>query len=382
MNSCKIGCPKLGRKAHLKALNSIILAIFILCGQSFKAPAPAGASDRPLKVGFIMVGPVADLGWNYAHDQGRKFLEGSLKGKVKTTFAENIPESGEVERVMEKMIAQGNRLIFATSYGYLEPGLRVAARHPEVIIMQCQRSTPPSAKNFGTYFANQYDPTYIVGVMAGRLTRTNKLGYVGGYPVPAVLSCLNAFTLGARSVNQKVKVQVVWINSWSDPPTEAEATKGLIESGVDVVASQLSSGVTTAQTAEKNGALSVGCNAELASLAPKGWISGNCWNWGPLYVKLAQEVMDHSWKPGDRMYSMKDGYVGLSSFGTVVSPKLRKEALTLKQQIENGKVIIFKGPLKDRDGKERVKAGDVADAKALREMNWVVDGVSGSLPKK
>ncbi len=261
---------------------AILLAIALVFLQwSASSAKSAEAMVAPLKIGFLMVGPINDLGWDYSHEQGVRYLESTLKDKVQTIIAVNVPESAEVERVMEKMIAQGARLIFTTSYGFLEPALRVAARHPDVVVMQCARSSPPSAKNVGTYFANQFAPMYVAGVVAGRISKTGKLGYVGGHPIPEILTCVNAFILGARRVNPRARLAVVWTGSWVDPATEAEATKGLIESGADVISSQANSSAIIVKTTEKNGAYSVGTEVNLSNLAAKGWLTGQTWNWGP-----------------------------------------------------------------------------------------------------
>ena len=336
----------------------------------------------PLKVGLLLSGPVADLGWNSTHDQARKFLEKELQGKVQTTVAEKIPESAEAERVMEKMIAQGVRLIFAASYGYGEPVLRVAARHPEVIIMQCERDIPTSFKNVGSYFVDANGPLYITGVVAGRLTKSGKIGCIAAHPISVVLSTFNSFALGVQRVNPKARIQIVWTNCWNDPTIESEATKGLIDSGVDVVFSEMSSAMTIVQTAAKNGIHSAGCCLDLEHVAPKSWLTGQNFNWGPLYVKTAQAVINHTWKPGNNYYGMKEGYSQLSKFGTDVPESVKKEAMLVKQNIDSGKIIIFKGPLKDQNGRERVKAGTTLDTKALTEMNWIVEGVQGPMPKQ
>ena len=226
-------------------------AIWFLIGLFFLSSTQIFASTQPevpLKIAFILEGRANDYGWNYAHNQGRLYLEKEMSGKIKTTVIENIPESAEVERVMEKLIAQGNKLLFATSYGYLEPALRVAARHPEIIIMQCQRYVPKSFKNAGTYYVRQHDPCYPIGIVAGRMTKTNKIGYIGGHAVPILVASLNALTLGAKSVNPKVKVHAIWLNTWADAALEVEATKGLIDSGVDVIASELDSSLITVKT--------------------------------------------------------------------------------------------------------------------------------------
>jgi basic membrane protein A and related proteins len=369
---------------RLRNLNlALILVLFALAVIIEPANVLASASDKaPLKVGFITVGPVTDWGYNYAHDQGRKYMETATPKQVETSIVEKIPESAEVERVMEKMIANGTRLIFPTSYGYLEPTLRVASRHPDVIFESAGRTVSPGVKNVGTYFAKQYEPMYVAGVVAGRMTKKNELGFVAAHPVPQVLQNINAFTLGVRSVNPKAKVHVIWTNSWSDAPTEAEASKGLIESGVDVLTMHLDSPITVVQTAEKYGIMSVGYHADLKKFAPKGWLTGEMWNWGPLYVKIAESVRNGTWKSANDRYGMKEGYAKLSSFGPSVPAKVQAEALATKRKIENGDYLVFQGPLKDRDGKELLAAGKRPDSNLIENMNWLVVGVEGPLPKK
>jgi basic membrane protein A len=359
-------------------LFSFLLALLV-SGVGLCADQQATA---PLKVGFVMTGAANDLGWNYTHELGRKFLETTLKGKVQTTLAEKVPESAEAERVMEKMIAQGTKLIFATAYGYLEPAERVAARHPDVTIMQCQRSCSKPQKNVGAYFVDPNDPLYVAGVVAGRTTKTGHIGCVAPHPVAIVLTTFNAFALGVHRVNPKAKIQIVWTGSWFDAPLEAEATKGSIDSGADVIFSEMSSALTIVQTAAKNGAHSAGCCVDLKNSAPKSWLTGQCFHWGPLYVKLVESVINHSWKPGDEYYGMKGGYSELSAFGDDVSPKVKLEALDIKRKIESGDIVVFRGPLKDQSGKERVKAGQVLTLKDLANVNWLVQGVDGAIPQK
>ncbi len=364
----------------LSYLIPVILSLLSVLLYTTATPAAVN-NTKPLKVGFITVGPVTDWGYNYAHDQGRKFMEKSMPGQIETTIVEKIPENSDVERVMEKMIANGTKLIFATSYGYLEPTMRVAARHPDVIFESTGRNIPDGIKNIGSYFAKQYQPMYVCGIVAGRMTRANSLGFVAAHPVPQVLQNINAFTLGARSINPAVRVHVIWINSWSDPPTEAEAAKGLIESGADVLTMHLDSPLTVVQTAEKYGAMSVGYHAPLRPFAPKGWLTGEMWHWGPLYAKIAQSVIDGTWKPGNPRYEMKDGYTKLAPFGTIVPAKVCKEALSMQKKIEEKKFVVFQGPLKDREGKERVPAGKLPSYDLIENMNWFVPGVEGPLPK-
>ncbi len=360
----------------------VVLTLALLIWSFCPVIANSEIKKEPLKIGFILVGRGNDMGWNYAHNQGRLFLEKAMAGKVTTTVIENVPESAEVERVIEKLIAQGNKLIFTTSYGYLEPALRAAARHPDVIVMQCQRCVPPSVTNVGTFFVRQYESYYALGVVAGKVTKKNKLGFIGGHPVPILIAALNAFTLGAKSVNPTIVVRAVWLNTWEDGTLEAEATKGLIDLGADVIASELDSSMTTVKTCEANGVYSIGFGADLQKLAPKSWLNGQGFNWGPLYIKIAQSVIDHTWKAGNYLYSIKDGYVGLLSYGKSVPVDVSNEANKVVREIGSGKLLIFKGPLKDRDGNLKVKQGKVLTDKDLSGMNWAVAGVEGSIAKK
>jgi basic membrane protein A len=223
---------------------------------------------------------------------------------------------------------------------------------------------------------------YIAGIVAGKMTKSNKLGILGGHPTPPVMQLANAFILGARSVNPKATLKVVWINSWSDPPMEAESVKGLKEAGVDVITQGLDSNSTMVHNAESLGMYSVGNYVDAHQMAPKGWLTGGCLNWGPLYVKVAKSVLDHSWKPQTLVTSMKDEAIKLSTIGSVVPPAVRKQALALEADIKSGRFIVFQGPIKDRDGKVRLAAGQKPDAHWLATMNFFVEGVDGSLPKK
>jgi len=298
---------------------------------------------------------------------------------VKTTVVEKVPESAEAERVMEKLISQGNRLIFSTSYGYLEPAQRVAKRHPEVTIIQTWR--PSQLKNVGFFAVNQYEALYVAGIVAGRMTKKNSIGFVCAHPVPILVQNINAFTLGARSVNPKAKVKVVWTNSWSDPPAEAEATRSLIDSGVDVIGSVLDSPLTVARAADQAHIMIIGSQSDFHKLVPNYWLVGSHWNWENVYLQIAKSVQDGTWKKDERWLGLKEDAIGLSPFGRLVPAPVQKEALAQLALIKQGKQEIFKGPLKDRDGKLRLAAGQAPDLKWLAGMDWFVQGVEGTLPK-
>ncbi len=355
---------------------SFLFVLLILQSQAF---ASERSLKEPLKVGFLCVGPVSDWGWNYTEQKGKLYLEKALPGKIETVFAESVHESAEAERVMEKMISQGCKLIFAASYGYLEPVLRVSARHPDVVFMQLSRFA--DKKNIGTYFGLDGDGFYLAGVVAGRMTKNNKLGFVGSHPVPSTLWAINAYSLGVHSVNPKANIKVVWTETWIDPVLEVEAVKGLIDSGIDTLAFDQSDSLPIVKAAESNGIKISGCYADVHQFAPKQWLTGTHFNWGPFYVKTCQSVLDHTWKNGVYICDMPSGVVELAPFGSSVPESVRKEVLGLKEKIKTGKLIVFAGPLKDAQGKLRLAAGEKPSIEWLSKMNFFVPGIDGNLPK-
>jgi len=367
-------------------LRVLALTAVVACSVTGCNSKPVGdqgngkAATDKMQVGFITVGPVSDWGYNYAHNQGRLYMEAKMSDVLQTKIVENTPESAEVERVMEKMISEGAKLIFPTSYGYLDPALRVAKRHPNVVFMHCGGFK--SSENLGTYFAYIHEPMYVAGIVAGRMTKTNKLGFVAAHPIPQVLRNINAFTLGARSVNPKVACHVVWTNSWYDPATEAEAAKGLIELGADVLSMHQDSPLTVVQTAERNGVYCVGYHADLNQFAPKGWLTGAEWDWGELYAKIAQSVKDGAWKSEQLRSGMNGGSVKLARFGPAVPFEVQEEARKMVDKIVKGEFVVFQGPLKDREGNPRIGQGEKPDFDWMEKMNWFVEGVQGAIPKK
>ncbi len=364
------------RSTRCVAISALICVSMVVAGQ-----CPAKAAEQQLKVGFLCVGPISDNGFNQAHEQGRQYLEKHSGGKVKTTLAEKVPESAVAERVMEKMIAQGNKLIFTTSYGFMEPVERVAKRHSDVVFMQINRFG--NTKNIGTYFSHQYQPMYLAGMVAGKLTKKNKLGFIAAHPVPPLVQAINAFTLGARATNPKVTTRVVFINNWSDAPLESEAVKSLHEAGCDVVAHAQDNQNTIMPACESAGIYSVGFYTDASKLAPKGWLTGACLDWGPFYTKIADLVRAGKWTSKAYSDGMegKEGYIKLASFGKAVPKPVQQEVSTKENLLREGKFVVFAGPMKDRDGQEKIPAGKKLSIKELGEMNWFVSGVVGALPK-
>ncbi len=357
-----------------------LFVVAIFCSSFTSQGLLAKDSELPFKVGFITVGPVTDNGFNFAHNKARLYLEKEMPGQIQTTIVEKVPESAECERVLERLIGQGNKLIFTTSYGFLEPALRVASRHPDVDFMQINRFQ--TAPNLSTYFSHQYQPMYFAGMVAGHMTKTNKLGFVGAHPVPPLLQAVNAFTMGARSVNPKVTTQVIWINNWTDPALEADAIKSLYETHCDVIAHAQDNQNTVLPTCERLGVYSCGFYTDGHELAPKGWLTGPCLEWGPFYKKIVQSVRDGKWHAQVYTQGMEGGYIKLATFGKAVPPAVQKEVLAKVKDLEDGKFTIFAGPLKDKDGVLRYKEGEKPDVKKLGEMNFFVDGVQGTLAKK
>lgn len=363
---------------------SVVCALLsFLCLTLFGWAARArNVGDVPMKVGFIMGGPVSDFGWNQAHNEGRLYLEKTMKGKVETFFAEKIPENAEAARIMERMIAQGAKVIFLTTYGYLDPAIGVATRHPDVVFMQINRLSSKPVKNIGSYFPHFYEPMYVAGIVAGRMTKRNRIGFIVGHPVPNVCVTVNAFTLGARSVNPEVRVNVVCTNSWSDPVAEAEATRGLVERGCDIMASHLDSALPVCISADRAGVYSVGEHIDLNAKVPKSWLTGQRWNYGALYVKLVRAIMEGSWKPDAQYYGLKDDCIRLSSFGQSVPSSVKIEATKALKDISEGRLIVFRGPLTDNRGVQRLGAGSVLSNSDLASTDWTVEGVECSFGKK
>lgn len=364
-------------KCRILFLISIAIVAFLSgCSESYKG----NEADDAFQVGFITVGPVSDWGYNYAHNEGRLFMEGNSEGAIKTLIVENVPESSEVERVMERMINNGIDLIFPTSYGYLDSALRVAERYPDTTFMHCggYRNAP----NLGTYFAYIHEPMYVAGLVAGRMTESNKLGFVAAHPIPQVLRNINAFTMGARSVNATAEVSVVWTNNWYDPAIEAEAAQSLIDLGADVLTMHQDSPITVVQTAEKAGVYSVGYHANLEKFAPKGWLTGAAWDWGKIYFEIANSVKSGTWETGQFRAGISSGLVEVAPFGSGVPFDVREEALEVQDRIASGELVVFAGPVFDRDGVQRIQEGQVPDFEWMEKMDWFVEGVVGSLSEQ
>jgi len=344
---------------------------------SLTAGLPAHAAD-PLKVAFVYVGPVGDAGWTYAHEQGRQALEKSLAGKVKTSYVENVPEGADAERVIRKLAADGNKLIFTTSFGFMNPTEKVAKAYPNVVFEHATGFK--TSKNMGVYETRQYEGTYLQGVIAAKMSKTGTIGFVGSFAVPEVLRNINAYTLGAQSVNPKIKTRVVWINSWYDPAKERQAAETLIAQGADVL-TQNTDSPATLQVAQEKGKFAFGWDSDMARFAPKAHLTASTNNWGDFYTRTAQAVMAGTWKTGEVRGGLNEGMVKMSPLNAAVPADVAKLFEQKKADIIAGKIKPFQGPIKDQSGAVRVAAGAQMADKEVHGMNFYVQGVEGTIPK-
>jgi len=363
----------------------------LACSKSEPAPAAAApaASDtpgtptpKPLKLGFIYVGPRDDFGYNQAHSEGAKVVA-KLPG-VSIVEEEKVPEAMEVQKTMESMVKLENvNVLFPTSFGYYDPHiLKVAAKLPEVSFFHCGGLYDPAKhpKNVGSYFGYIDEVEYLNGIVAAHATKSNKLGFIAAKPIPQVLRNINAFTLGARSVKPEITTTVVFTGDWSLPVKEADSANGLIDQGVDVLTSHVDSPKVVVQTAEKRGVYSVGYHTSQAALAPKGYLTGAEWNWGKVYTQYVETLQ--AGKPWDHLVrgGLKEGFVKSSPYGAAVSGEAKAAAEAVRAQMMKGDYVIFKGELKDNAGHIVIPAGSALKQTepVLEKMNYLVEGVVGS----
>jgi simple sugar transport system substrate-binding protein len=339
----------------------------------------ADAAKAPLKAAWIYVGPVGDAGWSYAHDLGRKAVAEKFKGKVETQYVESVPEGADAERVIRDLVAQGNQIIFATSFGFGDSMEKVARDFPDV---KFEHATGyKTLPNLRVYEGRFYEPAYLAGIVAGGMTKSNTLGFVGSFPIPEVLRNINAYTLGAQSVNPKVKVKVVWIGAWFDPPKETEAAQALMNQGADVLLQNTDSPAVL-QAAEKNGKYAFGWDSDMSAFAKKAHLGSCILHWDVYYTKAINDVLNGTWKTDSFKWGIKEGandFVKLSP--AIPKPLLAKVEAARKFLVEHPG-DVFRGPISDQSGKEVVPAGKVADEKMKAEMGFLVKGVEGSIPKQ
>jgi simple sugar transport system substrate-binding protein len=344
---------------------------------SAAAPAASVAAAEPLKLGFIYVGPVGDAGWTFAHDTGRKAIEAKFGDKIKTSFVEKVPEGPDAERVIRDLVAQGNKVIFATSFGYGDAMEKVAKDHPDVYFEHA--TGYKTAPNLRVYEGRFYEDAYLAGIVAGKMTKSNTLGFVGSFPIPEVMRNLNAYLLGAQSVNPKVKLKIVWVSSWFDPPKETEAATTLLNGGADVLLQNTDSSAVL-QAAEKAGKYAFGWDSDMSAYAPKAHLGSAVLNWAPYYEKVVNDVMNKTWKTEDTKWGTKEGMNDFIKMADVVPDDVKKMVEAAKAGIKDGTLAVFKGPLVDNTGKEVLAKDVVADDAWNSKVNFFLNGVEGKPP--
>jgi simple sugar transport system substrate-binding protein len=365
------------------ALGAVVLAATLAaCAKKEEAPPPAAAAPapkaEPLKAAFVYVGPVGDAGWSFAHDLGRQNAIAKLGAdKVTTTYVEKVPEGPDAERVIRDLVAQGNKVVFATSFGFMDAMVKVAKDHPEVYFEHA--TGYKTAENLRVYEARFYEGAYLAGIAAGKMTKTNTLGFVASFPIPEVLRNINAFTLGAQSVNPKVKTKVVWVNSWFDPPKETEAAQSLMNQGADVLLQNTDS-TAVLQAAERNGKYAFGWDSDMSAFAPKAHLGSVALNWTVYYEKSFGEVLAKTWKPEVTKWGVKEGMIDFVKPAAFLPEDVKKTVDAAREGLKSGAVAVFKGPLTDNGGKEVLAKDVVADDAWKGAINFYVKGVEGKVP--
>lgn len=360
-----------------KSILFVLLALVVLvagCGGDKKGDK--NKSDKT-KVAFVLVSSANDGGWSETHEKGRLYLQKMLPN-VETSVVASVPEGADSERVIGQLVSQGNKIVFATSFGYMDPTQNIAKKNPNNVFMHA--SGFKTDKNMGNYFGRIYEARYLTGIVAGMETKSNVIGYVAAFPIPEVIRGINAFTLGAQSVNPNIKVKVLWTNTWFDPAKEKQAALSLIDAGADVI-TQHQNTPAPQQAAQERGKMGIGYNLDMSAAAPQAVLTSAVWNWGPFYVKTVEAVQQGKWKPEAYWGGMKDGVVDIAPYGPMVKEDTKKAVEPIKAQMKEGKFVVFKGPIKDQSGSERVASGASMADKDLLTFDWFVNGVDGTINK-
>ncbi|MCB2009790.1 MAG: BMP family ABC transporter substrate-binding protein [Geminicoccaceae bacterium] len=341
------------------------------------AASPALAED-PFKIGFVYVGPVGDHGWTYQHDQGRLALEEHFGDKVETTYVENVSEGPDAERVIRQLASSGNDLIFTTSFGFMNATDKVARQFPQV---KFEHATGYKQRdNVANYLTTTYQGRYISGFLAGKLSKSGKVGYIASFPIPEVVRDINAVQLGLQSVRDDAELVIIWVNSWYDPAKEGDAARVMINQGVDFIIQHTDSPAAM-QVAEEKGIWAVGQASDMSRFGPDAHVTAVIDDWAPYYIKRTQEAMDGTWKPHDHWGGMQDGMLKLSPINEKVSADVAAEALGIASSIADDSFHPFTGPIANQAGEIVIPEGERMSHEQLAGMNWYVEGVKGELPQ-
>ncbi len=354
-----------------------IRTLLIAAATVLAIAAGAAQAQEKLKVGFIYVGPVGDHGWTYQHNEGRLAIEREFGDKVETTFVENVSEGPDAERAIERLARDGNKLIFTTSFGFMNPTIKVAAKFPDV---KFEHATGfKRAENVSTYSARFYEGRYVIGQIAAKMSKAGVAGYVASFPIPEVVRGINAFVLGARSVNPDFKLKVVWVNSWFDPGKEADAAKALIDQGADIITQHTDSPAPLQIAAERN-IFAFGQASDMLRFAPDYQLTAIVDNWNDYYISRVKAVMDGTWKSQDVWGGFAMDMVEMSEYKNMPDD-VKAMATQTAAKIKSGEIHAFQGPIRKQDGTEVIGAGERLSDEVLLGMNYYVEGVEGDLPQ-
>jgi basic membrane protein A and related proteins len=356
-------------------LFALVASLVVSCAPK---TSPASTTGKKLKVAFVYVAPIGDLGWTWAHDQGRLALEKQMGAQVETAYIENVPEGPDAERVIRDFAQKGYDLIVTTSFGFMDPTATVAKEFPNKWFVHI--SGYKTDKNFSSVFGRMEQARYLSGLVAGKATKSNKIGFVAAFPIPEVIRGINAFALGVRTTNPNAVVNVVWTQTWFDPVKEKEAAVALLDSGCDVIA-QHQDTTEPQKAAKERGALSIGYDSDMSKFVGDTVLTSAIWNWGPKYIEIAKAIIAGTYKTESYYGGMKDGIVDLAPLSTRVSADTKKLVEEKKQLIISGKWDVFCGPLKGQDGKVVIAEGVCMKDDAVLSMDWFVEGVVGTIPK-
>lgn len=359
-------------------LSAALAAAALLATAPLGAPPAEAEPKDKIKVGFIYVGPVGDFGWSYEHDKGRQAIEAALGDRVETTYIESVPEGADAERALRQLAQSGHDLIFATSFGFMNSVLRVAEQFPDV---KFEHATGyRRADNVATYSGRFYEGRHIQGLIAGHMTETNVIGYIASFPIPEVVRGINAAFLAARSVNPEVEFKIVWVNTWFDPPREAEAAGALLDQGADVILQHTDSPAPV-QAAESRGAWAFGQASDMLEFGPRARLTSIIDNWGPYYISRAKAVLEGTWESSDTWDGIGPGLTEIGGFSAEIPFEVRKLAMDAAIAMAAGRLHPFTGPINRQDGSVWLAEGEIAPDGDLLGMNFYVEGVEGELPR-
>ncbi len=350
-----------------------------LAALSLGTAAIAGSHGEKVKAGFIYVGPIGDGGWTYEHNKGREAVETHFGDKVETIYQESVPEGADAERALTQMALSGADIIFTTSFGYMDPTINVAKKFPKV---KFEHATGyKRADNVSTYSARFYEGRAVQGTIAGRMTKTNKIGYIASFPIPEVIRGINSAYIHAKKVNPDVEFSIVWAYTWFDPAKEADAAQALIEQGADVILQHTDSTAPQAAAEKAGNVITFGQASDMADYGPLPRVSSIIDDWAPYYIARVQAVMDGSWSSKDTWDGIGAGMVGIGEISSAVPADVKTEALALKEALASGEYHSFTGPLKKQDGSDWLAEGETADDGTLAGMNFYVEGLTGDIPQ-